>query len=395
MKHNLDQTCRHLHSSALSRLLLIALLALTVTLVAAPVAHAQDASVHIVQPGETLSQLAKQYGVATETLRRLNGFEDADNIGVGFPMRLPADAANTTAEEDAAQPDEEASQSVAMNIPRPERPAKVEDAVEYLVEQGDTLVSVAAKNLVSVAELVAINRVSPAQRLYAGQTLLVPKSVTLGTGERLHTVLPGQTWYGIAEKYYTTIDDLFERNDLPSWAVLRSGQELIVPPVQSFETMADLPLDEEGHHIHTRFPTDEKWIDVDLSEQRVVAYNGDEQVKAFDISAGKDDSPTVIGEFNIWIKTAVQDMYGGDRAASDYYYLKDVKWVQYFYEDYSFHGAYWHDNFGEPMSRGCINMRNEEAKWLFDWAGPEWETDGEEWQRPTEGNPGTLVIVHK
>ena len=57
-------------------------------------------------------------------------------------------------------------------------------------------------------------------------------------------------------------------------------------------------------------------------------------------------TPTVTGTFRIWAKTPVQDMYGGNRAAGDYYFLEDVDSVQYFFEDYGFHGTYWHENFG-------------------------------------------------
>jgi lipoprotein-anchoring transpeptidase ErfK/SrfK len=76
----------------------------------------------------------------------------------------------------------------------------------------------------------------------------------------------------------------------------------------------------------------------------------------------------------------------------NYYNLPNVQWVQYFYADYGFHGTYWHNNFGNPMSHGCVNMTNADAKWLFDWAGPEW--DGKTtWFAPTQDNPGTLVVV--
>ena len=75
-----------------------------------------------------------------------------------------------------------------------------------------------------------------------------------------------------------------------------------------------------------------------------------------------------------------------------YYNLPNVKWVQYFYADYAFHGTYWHNDFGRPKSHGCINMTNADAKWLFDWAGPKW--DGKTtWYNASKANPGTLVIV--
>jgi lipoprotein-anchoring transpeptidase ErfK/SrfK len=138
-------------------------------------------------------------------------------------------------------------------------------------------------------------------------------------------------------------------------------------------------------------PIDEpKWIRVDLSEQRVVAYEYDRPVRGFVISSGLARTPTVTGEFRINMKVPAQTMSGGEGAY--YYNLPNVKWVQYFYAEYAFHGTYWHNDFGKPKSHGCINMTNADAKWLFDWAGPTW--DGKTtWYRASNANPGTLVIV--
>lgn len=137
-------------------------------------------------------------------------------------------------------------------------------------------------------------------------------------------------------------------------------------------------------------PHDARWIRVDLSEQTVVAYEKDKPVRAFLISSGLPGTPTVTGRFHIRMKVEQQTMVGG--VGSMFYSLPGVKWVQYFYEDYGFHGTYWHSNFGHPMSHGCINMTDTDAKWLFDWAGPVW--DGETvWFPSTADNPGTLVIV--
>lgn len=129
-----------------------------------------------------------------------------------------------------------------------------------------------------------------------------------------------------------------------------------------------------------------KWIRVDLSEQVVVAYERQKPVRAFVISSGLPRTPTVLGEYRIKLKVDEQTMSG------EGYHLPGVKWVQYFYGDYSFHGTYWHNNFGRPMSHGCINMTNQDAKWLFDWAGPKW--DGKtDWFRSSKANPGTMVII--
>ena len=140
-------------------------------------------------------------------------------------------------------------------------------------------------------------------------------------------------------------------------------------------------------------PDEERWIRVDLSEQTLIAYERDKPVRAFIISSGLPGTPTVTGEFRIRAKVRSQTMSGGSEELGTYYSLPNVQWVQYFYEDYGFHGSYWHNNFGNPMSHGCVNMTNADARWLFDWAGPEW--DGRHWMSSTESNQGTLVIVHE
>ncbi|MCB0080230.1 MAG: L,D-transpeptidase, partial [Caldilineaceae bacterium] len=106
------------------------------------------------------------------------------------------------------------------------------------------------------------------------------------------------------------------------------------------------------------------------------------------VSTGLPSYPTVTGEFRIRMKVSEQTMSG------EGYYLPGVKWVQYFYEDYGFHGTYWHEDFGVPKSHGCVNMTNADARWLFDWAGPVWDQETV-WFRPTAENPGTLVLVHE
>lgn len=105
-----------------------------------------------------------------------------------------------------------------------------------------------------------------------------------------------------------------------------------------------------------------RWIDIDLTRQMLYAYEGDTVIASFLISSGTWRTPTVVGRFSIWHKTPSQTMSGPG------YSLPNVQWVMYFYRDYGIHGAYWHNNFGTPMSHGCINMRNEDAKWLYYWA---------------------------
>lgn len=117
-----------------------------------------------------------------------------------------------------------------------------------------------------------------------------------------------------------------------------------------------------------------KRIEVDLANQKTFAYEGDNLIYSFTISSGKW-FPTPTGIFTIERKVTSQTMKGGNKAKNTYYYLPNVPNVMYFgnsdipwWRGFSFHGTYWHNNFGQPMSHGCVNMKTEDSKTLFDWS---------------------------
>ncbi|MDP2632543.1 MAG: L,D-transpeptidase [Candidatus Curtissbacteria bacterium] len=112
---------------------------------------------------------------------------------------------------------------------------------------------------------------------------------------------------------------------------------------------------------------DSKWIEIDLSEQRLYMKENGNNVNSFLISSGKW-SPTPTGEWRIWTKLRYTRMRGGSKALGTFYDLPNVPYTMYYYQGYGIHGAYWHNNFGQPMSHGCINMRPEEAGIVFNWA---------------------------
>jgi len=112
--------------------------------------------------------------------------------------------------------------------------------------------------------------------------------------------------------------------------------------------------------------SDEPWIDVDLTAQTLNAYEGNELVYTTKISSGTNDNPTVTGMFRVWLRLESQTMDGA-RLGYDYY-LENVPYVMYFFEDYALHGAYWHNNFGYQMSHGCVNLAPSDAGWLFNWS---------------------------
>jgi hypothetical protein len=66
----------------------------------------------------------------------------------------------------------------------------------------------------------------------------------------------------------------------------------------------------------------------------------------------------------------------------------------YFYGGYALHGTYWHNNFGQPMSHGCVNLETGNAQKLFEWAGPV-ISPGQTQVTATTNNPGTLVVIHQ
>lgn len=170
---------------------------------------------------------------------------------------------------------------------------------------------------------------------------------------------------------------------------VREQSNTVVPPIvvaRNGQTELDLSVD-------LARANGEKWIEVDLSEQKTYAWLGDELQNEFIISSGVKWYPTVEGIFRMWIRVPEQTMSGGDRASGSYYSLPNVQWVQYFYRSYAFHGTYWHNNFGTPMSHGCVNMTVEDAEWLFNWAMPEWNGT-RNWMRSTTEN-ATLVWIHQ
>lgn len=109
-----------------------------------------------------------------------------------------------------------------------------------------------------------------------------------------------------------------------------------------------------------------KWIEVDLSKQRLTLWVGSTQVMSTLISSGMAATPTEVGEFAIYDKHPVMTMTG--TILGEYYYIPNIKWVSFFDGGEAFHGTYWHHNFGHPMSHGCINMTEADAKVLYDFA---------------------------
>lgn len=141
-----------------------------------------------------------------------------------------------------------------------------------------------------------------------------------------------------------------------------------------------------------------KRIEVDLTAQKVYAYQGSEKMFEFTVSTGKwGRTPT--GTFRIWGKNRYAKMSGGSRALHTYYYLPNVPYIMWFSGDgisaargFSLHGTYWHDNFGHPMSHGCVNMHTADAEILYNWVDP--PTGGKNSVKASKDSPGTEVVIY-
>jgi len=206
----------------------------------------------------------------------------------------------------------------------------------------------------------------PFYRLYYQSTAWV---------EALVVGADGRAWYRL-------VDDLlkvryFTRAEHLRW----------IPP----EELAPLSPDVPGH---------KKRIEVTLADQELRAFEFDELVFKTNISSGissneptENGIPTTTpsGQFYVEIKMALRHMGDGHLTSDlEAYELPGVPWVSFFHlTGVGFHGTYWHNDFGRPMSHGCINMRPEEAKWLYRWTAP--QASPEEMRRIGHG---TLVLVN-
>jgi hypothetical protein len=200
-------------------------------------------------------------------------------------------------------------------------------------------------------------------------------------------------------KVRTTRDRLPRRTWLPARARRRvDGESYVVVGQGGLVREADLLV------IRPVAPPEgvgegDRWIDIDLSHQVLVAYDWKQPRYVTLISSGRARAPspdldyrTPKGLYQVRGKHLTSTM-DNDEPGEPPYSLEDVPYVMYFHGAYAFHSAFWHDRFGRPRSHGCINLAPRDAKWLYNWAGPDLP---ETWHGgvATETNPGTWVWIH-
>lgn len=346
-------------------ILCLLLLLIAASLLTPARALAQGGATHTVQAGENLFRIALRYNMTVGDLAVANGIVDPTRIYAGQVLMIPGPgAALVPPAEPYYPPAEPAPLDPAWSVPAP-APAAV--GVYHTVQRGESLARIAQAYGVTWPDLVAANGIVNANRIFAGQQILIPGATApiavaaapAPTGaQRTHIVQPGEHLAAIAQRYGLSWMAVAQANNLLDPNRIYSGQSLIIPAggtaagsYTSYESVAPPPTLSSG-----------KQIVVDLSSQMTYAYENGTLLRAVVSSTGLPGTPTVQGDFQIYRKHVTAPMSGPS------YYLPDVPYVMYFYQSYGLHGTYWHNNFGQPMSHGCVNLPTPEAEWLFNWA---------------------------
>jgi hypothetical protein len=188
-------------------------------------------------------------------------------------------------------------------------------------------------------------------------------------------------------------------------AVQLTGQDATVAGHHYIETIDGWWMREsEGTVARTTTPPkdlapNEKWVDVNLKTETLVAFEGDKPVFATLVSTGRindddkeKDHRTRPGTFRIREKHVAATM-DGDVASDGPYSIEDVPWIMYFNGSIALHGAFWHSNFGHVQSHGCVNLAPADARTLFGWTEPQLPK-GWHGVEATADKPGTRVVVH-
>jgi len=376
------------------RTYLIALLIALLASFAVGPAHADGSKIYVVRPGDTLTGIAARNGITATQLATANGLRWNDWVYAGQRLRIPTGGSTYTGIASgvyvvragdtlvgiAARHGVSVSQLATANgiaanawvyvgqrlkIPGASQSSTAASASSstggtYVVRPGDSLGGIAARYRITVSQLARANGLHTSSWVYAGQRLRIP---TTGSGTSggtssapsagTYTVRPGDTLVGIAVRHGISVSQLAAANGLRTNSWVYSGQRLRIPGGTAGGTPGTSPPSTGSAG---------KWIDINLSTQTLTAYVGRTPVFRARVSTGTWRTPTVVGTFRVYVK------YVSTRMRGPGYDLPNVPYTMYFYSGYSIHGTYWHNNFGTPMSHGCVNMRTSDARWLFYWA---------------------------
>jgi len=311
-----------------------------------------------VQSGENLYRIALRYGLTVDELAAANGIVDPSSIYRGQVLTIPG---LTTPEGDDIY-----------------NPLIAGTPTQHTVQPGESITAIAQQYGVTVEQLLQANDISNPNLIYRGQELTVwttesvsapgeaiavdePDVVAIPEDElAVYVVRRGEHLSEISQRFGLDWRTVAQINGIVNPDRVYAGQELKIPALSingvPNEDMGIITAQGPGATINIG-----KQIIVDLSDSMTYAYEDGQLVYSTVVSTGLPTTPTVVGEFTIYLRYRSQNMSGPG------YYLPNVEFVQYFYQGYGIHGTYWHNNFGQPMSRGCVNMTNADAQWFYEF----------------------------
>lgn len=337
------------------RRLMLLLSSLFLLLLLARPAAADGPIVYVVQSGDTLSSIAQRYQTSTDAIARLNNLEDQDILRTGQKLTI---ATSGPGEVGAADTD-----SAPVGPRRDAQPQRV-----HLVQPGETLSSIASDNDTTVDELVTLNGLPSASLINVGQLIKLPDAPSAPTDNAApqlpvgrtaeYTVEEGDTLSDIAFRYGLDARTVAVVNNLPADAWLWPGQKLQLPVEWQVK---DAPK-----------PALAKRIEVDVSDQRAYAWEGNTLRYKFVVSTGLPTHPTRRGRFTIQTKLP--------NAVSTGLNLDMPYWMGIYYAGSTENGFHalpinrannvkmWGGFIGRPISYGCIVLRDSDAAVLYNWA---------------------------
>lgn len=237
----------------------------------------------------------------------------------------------------------------------------------HIVQAGETLSQIASRYGLTTAALAQANGISNPNFVYAGQRLTIPGGNSGGGGSAaggMHIVQAGENLSTIAARYGVTTAALANANAISNPNHIYVGQRLIISGSAAAAAPAAAPAPAPAAPAPVAANAGAggaRWIDINLSNQSLTAFEGNTAVFNTLVSTGST-FPTPVGTYKILYRVPSQRMTGPG------YDLPNVPWVMYFTNrGHAIHGAYWHNNFGQPMSHGCVNMRPSEAEWLYNF----------------------------
>jgi LysM repeat protein len=336
--------------------MMVVLVIVVILTMALPLSADAQARTHVVQRGDTLYSIARRYSTSIQAIMSANGLSNRNFIWVGQRLTIPGSGGGGSSSGGGT------SSSGGV----------------YIVRRGDTLYAIARRHGTSVQAIMNANGLRNGNLIWVGQRLTIPGSSggggsssggggtqgggTIPSSGSVHIVSRGETLASIARRYGTSVAAIATLNGLRNPNLIYVGQRLNIPKGGSSTGGGTTPPSSGGGA---------KWIDIDLSSQRLRAYSGNTVLRTMVVSTGIARYPTPPGRFRIYSKYRSIAMSGPG------YYLPGVPHSMFFYRGYAIHGTYWHNNFGTPMSHGCVNLTRADAAWLYGWAPM-----------------GTLVVIH-